>query len=40
MKISNYFNFTINDYKKMNKNAIKHSFLTKEEQEELLKLYD
>ena len=40
MKISNYFNFTLSDYKEMNKNAIKHSFLTKEEQEELLKLYD
>lgn len=40
IKLSNYFNFTINDYKEMNKNAIKHSFLTKEEQEELLKLYD
>ena len=40
IKLSNYFNFTLNDYKEMNKNAIKHSFLTKEEQEELLKLYD
>ena len=40
IKLTNYFNFTINDYKEINKNAIKHSFLTKEEQEELLKLYD
>lgn len=40
IKLSNYFNFTLSDYKEMNKNAIKHSFLTKEEQEELLKLYD
>ena len=40
IKLSNYFNFTLSDYKEMNKNAIKHSFLTKEEQDELLKLYD
>ena len=40
IKLSNHFNFTLSDYKEMNKNAIKHSFLTKEEQEELLKLYD
>lgn len=39
IKLSNYFNFTIDDYKKMNINAIKHSFLTKEEKETLLNYY-
>lgn len=39
LKLSNYFNFTIEDYKKMNINAINHSFLTKEEKETLLNYY-
>lgn len=39
IKLLNYFNFTIDDYKKMNINAIKHSFLTKEEKETLLNYY-
>ena len=39
LKLSNYFNFTIDDYKKMNINSIKHSFLTKEEKETLLNYY-
>lgn len=40
IKLSNYFNFTLDDYKQMNKNAINHAFLSKEEKQELLKLYD
>ena len=39
LKLSNYFNFTIDDYKKMNINSIKHSFLTKEEKDTLLNYY-
>lgn len=39
IKLFNYFNFTIEDYKKMNINAIRHSFLTKEEKETLLNYY-
>lgn len=39
LKLFNYFNFTIEDYKKMNINAINHSFLTKEEKETLLNYY-
>lgn len=37
IKLSNYFNFTIDDYKKMNINALNHSFLAKEEKEYLIK---
>lgn len=39
IKTSNYFNFTIDDYKEMNKNAIKASFLELKEKEELLKFF-
>lgn len=38
LKLYNTFNFTIKDFKQMNINAIKNSFLTKEEQEELIKI--
>lgn len=39
LKLSDYFNFTIKDYKQMNINAINSSFLNSKEKEELLKLY-
>lgn len=38
-KLSNYFNFTIEDYKQMNINAINSSFLTSKEKDELIKQY-
>lgn len=37
LKIFNHFNFTLDDYKEMNKNAINASFLDLKEKEELLK---
>lgn len=40
LKLSNYFNFTIDDYKKMNINAINSSFLHSKEKEELLKYFN
>lgn len=40
LKISSHFNFTLDDYKKMNINAINSSFLSKEEKEELLKYFN
>ena len=35
LKLFNYFNFTISDYKKMNLYAIENSFLSKEEKDNL-----
>ena len=39
LKLSNHFNFTLEDYKQMNINAINSSFLDSKEKEELLKYY-
>lgn len=37
LKLYNTFNFTINDFKKMNENSIKHAFLNEEMKNQLLK---
>lgn len=37
LKLSSHFNFTLDDYRNMNLNAINSSFLSKEEKEELIK---
>lgn len=39
LKILSHFNFTLDDYKKMNINALNSSFLQQDEKEELLKYY-
>lgn len=37
IKLSNYFNFILDDYKQMNINAVKSSFLSEKEKEHLIK---
>ena len=39
IKLSKYYNFTLNDYKQININAINHAFLSKEEKGTLLNYY-
>lgn len=40
IKLNKYFKFNIDDFKKMNVNAISHAFITEEEKDELIKLID
>lgn len=40
IKLNKYFKFNIDDFKKLNVNAISHMFITKKEKNELIKLID